>query len=68
MKIADCLGLNNKLILPGKVNDHMVVTRPKDMSMEVSKFEETFQFKANGGQDSRSLSGTFGWQRFFSLI
>ena len=45
MKIADRLGLNNKLILPGRVNDHMVVTRPKDMSMEVSKFEQTFQFK-----------------------
>lgn len=45
LKIANCLGLKEKFILPGKISDSNGVSRPKDMSMNLGMFEDNFQFK-----------------------
>ena len=56
IKLADSFGLKKQFILPGKVSDSTLkASRPRDMSMDIGKFEKIFKFKLPSIDEEISL-------------
>lgn len=56
IKLADNFGLKKEFILPGKISDSILrASRPRDMSMDISKFEKIFKFKLPSIEEEISL-------------
>ena len=56
IKLADNFGLKKEFILPGKVSDSVLrASRPRDMSMDITKFEKIFKFKLPSIEEEISL-------------
>jgi len=56
IKLADKFCLKKEFILPGKISDSILrASRPRDMSMDISKFEKIFKFKLPSIEEEISL-------------